>query len=134
MRQGQERRRPVGESAKDAEQGGAQDSEEDGAIHAADHQHEDQYDADASRLYLAVAEIAQADKRGRVGDDQLCAAQSNKGDEHSDAAGGGVLQAFRDAVNDLFADAGDGEQHKQNAGKKDRAESHGPGHMHSEAH
>ncbi len=84
-------------------------------------------------MHFAVAEIAQAYKRGRIGHDEFRAAQSHKGDEHSDTAGGGVLQAFRDAVYDLFADACDGQEHKQDTGKKDGAQRHGPRHMHSEA-
>src|SRR6266849_6820300 len=62
-----------------------------------------------------------------IGDDDVCVAQTDEGDEKADACSGAVLEAIGDAVHDLFADVGEGEEQKEQAGEKDNTESGLPG-------
>jgi len=85
-------------------------------------------------LHLRIGEASEAHEGSRIGDDQLRAAQPNKGDKHADAAGRRVLQAARNAVDDLLAHARHSEQHEEHAGEKHGAQSRAPGDVHGDAH
>ena len=80
-----------------------------------------------------IGKTAQADERCRIRHHQLGIAQSDKGDEHPNAAGGGILQAFWNSVDDLLPHARNGKNQKEDAGKKDNAEGGAPRNVHAQA-
>ena len=125
---------PVGQATKYAVDGGTGDAEQDGGIQFTRHEDEGQHDSQAGGLRFRQREIADADEGGGIGNDQFCVAQSDEGNEHTNAGSGGVLQAVRDAVDDLLAHASDSEQHKQNSREEDRAQGSLPGNSHAPAY
>ena len=76
---------------------------------------------------MRIAEFADADESGGIGDDNFCVAQADEGDEESNAGGGAMFQTIGNAVDDLLANFGEGKKKKKNAGKEDDAESGLPG-------
>ena len=74
--------------------------------------------SDAGQLRFVIGEAAQADECRRIRDHQLRVAQSDERDEHADAARGRMLQAVGNAVDDLLADAGDGQNQKEQRPKR----------------
>jgi hypothetical protein len=78
-------------------------------------------------MNLGIGDFADCDEGGGIGDDDFRIAQADEGDEQADAGGGAVLEAIGDAVDDLFADVGEGEEKEEKAGEKDDAQSGLPG-------
>jgi len=132
VRQGEKMSGPVTNAERNTGKGDDDDAEENGAADAARHQggHEDE--SGGGEKHLGIGSLAKPHKRGGVGDDDLRVTQTDEGDEQADADGGAVLEAIGDAVDDLFADFGEGEEKKEEAGKKDDAESGLPGHAAAE--
>ena len=97
------------------------------------HQDQSQHQAEACGLHFTVGKAAQADKSGGIGHHQFRVPQSDEGDEEADSGGGGMLQAIGHAVDDLLANARDGEQKKDHAGKENHAQRGSPGNVHAQA-
>src|SRR5207244_5983933 len=102
MRHGYERSGPLGDAAKNAEQRGAQDAQQNAAIHLADHKNDGQQNSEASSLHLAIGKIADAQKSSWIGHHQLGLAHADEANEHADAGSGGMLKAIGNAVHDLL--------------------------------
>ena len=133
MRPGKDRRRPVRHPAQDSQYGSGDNADQNRSIDFPRHQNEHDRKPHARKLRLAVGKAAQADEGCRIRHHQLGIAQSNKGDEHSDAAGGGIFQALGNSVDDLFPHAHDRENEKKHAGKKDNPQGSAPGNVHAQA-
>ncbi len=124
---------PGGNPRKNAEEGCAGNTEQDRAIDLARHQNESEHNAETGGDHFFRGEAAEAYEGCGIRDYELCVAQADEGDEHADAGGGRVLQAVRDAVDDLFADAGDGKQDEQDPGKEHDTQRRTPGDAHAQA-
>ena len=133
MRNGDPCGGPCGDPGQDAEERRAGNTQQDRAIDLASHQNESEHDAETGGEHFFRREAAEADERGGIRDYKLCVAQSDEGDEHADAGGGRVLQAVGNAVDDLFADAGDGQQDEQDPGKEHDTQRSTPGNAHAQA-
>ncbi len=118
---------PVAEADGNSSESDDDDADENGAADAAGHQDGDKNESDGGEDYLWIGEFADADKGGRIGDDDFCVAQADEGDEEADAGSGAVLKTIGDSVDDLFADVGEREEQKEQAGEKDDAEGGLPG-------
>ncbi len=118
---------PVAEAERNTGESDGNDPQENGAANAAGHQDGDENESSGGEKDLRVGSFAQADEGGGIGDDDFGVAQTDEGDEEADARGGAVLEAIGNAVDDLFADFGESEDEKKQAGKKDDTESGLPG-------
>jgi hypothetical protein len=127
MREGEEMVRPVAEAERNAEKSDGDDTDKDGAADAPGHQNSDENQAQSCEKNLRIGDFADADEGGAIGDDDFCVAQPDESDEEADAGGGAVFEGVGDAVDDLFADVGEGENQKEEAGEKDDAERGLPG-------
>ena len=105
MREREQMLRPVVETQGNAGKRDGHDADEDGAADASSHEDGDQNQAGGSEQDLGIGGFAEADKGGGIGDDDFCVAQTDERDEQADARGGAMLEAVRDAVDDLLADA-----------------------------
>ena len=118
---------PVAEAERNTGESDGNDAEENGAANAAGHQDGNENESSSGEKHLRIGSFAQADKGGGIGDNDFGVAQADEGDEKADTGGGAVLEAIGDAVDDLFADVGEREDKKEQARKKDDAESGLPG-------
>src|SRR6266849_10306375 len=109
-------RGPVTEAKRSPGEGDGDDTQENGAADAPNHQDGDEHESRSSETHLRVGDFAQPDEGGGIGDDDIRVAQPNKRDEQADAGGGAVFEAIRDAVDDLFADVGEREEQKEQSG------------------
>src|SRR5229473_1214944 len=132
MRKGEKMGRPVAEAERNSGEGDGDDAQEDGAADAPGHQDSNEDEPRGGEANLRVGNFAKADKGGGIGDDYVCVAEADEGDEESDAGGGAVLEAIGNAVDDLFADVGEGEEEKEEAGEKNDSERSLPGHAAAE--
>ena len=124
---------PVRDAAQHAEKRSADDTDQDCAVDLSRHQDERQDEAEAGGLHFAVGKTSQADKRSGIGDHQFRIPQPDESDEKTDPGRGGMLQAIRHAVDDLFADARDREHEENNAREENYAERSAPRNVHAQA-
>src|SRR2546429_5788201 len=127
MRPGEKMLGPVTEAERNTGKGDDDDADENGAADAAGHQDGHEDESGGGEKDLGIGSFAKPDEGGGIGDDDFRITQADEGDEQADAGGGAVLEAIGDAVDDLFAHFGEGEEQKKEAGKKDDAESGLPG-------
>src|SRR5229473_395954 len=132
MRQGEKMLGPVAEAERDSSEGDGDDADEDGAADAANHQDGDENESGGGETDLRIGNFAEAHEGGGIGDDDVGVAQADEGDEEADAGGGAVLEAIGNAVDDLLADVGEGEEKKEEAGEKNDSERSLPGHAAAE--
>src|SRR5256884_9571342 len=127
MRPGKKMSGPVTKAERNTGKGEDDDAEENGAAGAAGHQDGEEDKSGGREQDLGTGSLAKPDEGGGIGHDDFRITQADESDEQADAGGGAVLEAIGDAVDDLFAHFGEGEEQKKEAGKKDDAESGLPG-------
>ena len=71
---------------------------------------------------FGLAERAEPDQGGLVGDHDAGGLEAEEGQEGADAGGDGELQAERDGLDDGLSSAGDAEHHEQHTGDEHRTE------------
>ena len=105
--------------------GDGHDADEDGAAHASSHENGDEDQTRGREQDLGIGGgFAEANKGGGIGDYDFCVAQTNERDEEAYTRGGAMLEAVRDAVDDLLAELGQREQEEEQfAGEEDDAQS-----------
>src|SRR5207245_4749032 len=116
----------MAKAERNAGESDGDDADEDGAAYAASHQDGDENESRGGEKNLRIGDFADSDEGSWIGDDDFRVAQTDEGDEKADAGGGAVLETIGDAVDDLFADVGESEDEKKQAGKKHDAESRLP--------
>src|SRR5258708_10225604 len=115
-------RGPLGQTERNPHNGKRQNPQQNSAADAAGHQDRNKNQADGCEKDLWIGNLAKANKCSRVRDDYFCVAQADECDEESDAAGGSVLEAIQNAVDDLLAHFREREDQTENSGKKNNAE------------
>ena len=116
---------------EDAEEEGAEDSDEHGGFDFVGLQDGDEQDAEEGELGGVVVEVAEGDGGGVAADDDAGVDQADEGDEEADASGDGGVELVRDGADQALADASDGEQEEEDAGEEDGAEGGLPGDVHA---
>ena len=130
---GDDGRGPARDAAQHAEQRSADDTDQDCAVDLSRHQDQRQDETEAGGLHFAVGKTSQADKRSGIGDHEFRVSQPDECDEETDSGRGGMLQAIRHAIDDLFADPRDREHEKHNAREENYAQRSAPRNVHAQA-
>ena len=104
-----------------------EDADEDRPAHAQGVEHRNDEEAENGEQRSGLLEIAEADQRGRIVDDDAGILQRDDTEEQTDTGGDGATQRMRDAGDQPASDAGDGEDHEDDARDEDRAQRLLPG-------
>jgi hypothetical protein len=119
--------RPVRLPERPSQRGGGQHADENGAADFFHFQGDHEDEAEEGQRGGGIAHVAQRDQGLRVAHHQARVAEADEGDEQADAAGHGCVKLVGNGLQNHLADAGGGEQKKDDAGEKDRAEGRLPG-------
>ncbi len=125
---------PVRQFRPNPQQCGSEDPEQNRAADLSRHQDQRQHQTEAGDLDFAIRKIAEADKSRGIRHHDFSVAQAHERDEQTNSHHRGMFQRIRNSVDDLLANAADGEDQEKHAGKKYRAQRRGPRHMHAEAY
>ena len=79
-------------------------------------------------------QVAEGDGGGRAGDDDVCVAQTDEGDEKADAACDRCVQLVGNGAEQPLANSAEGEQQEDDAGDEDGSQGRLPGHAHALDH
>ena len=121
-------RRPVAHSQRYARERNRHDSYQNRAAHAPRHQNRDQQHSRAARITCGSEVLPKRHKRGLIRHDNARVPETHERDEKSDARRRSVLQAIRNAIDDLLAHIRQRQNQKQQPGKKHHAERRLPRH------
>src|SRR5579859_6150986 len=123
MRQREEMRGPVAETQRNAGQRDGHNSEQNRAANSPSHENGDEQKACGGKKDLRVGHFAETNEGRRIGYDNSGVAQTDEGNEETNARGGAVFEAIGNAVYDLLANVGEREEQEEQAREEDDAES-----------
>jgi hypothetical protein len=122
---------PVDLMAEDAEQGGGEDSDEHGGSDAKDLEDCDEKETEDREYGRRGVKVAEGDRGGRAGDDDAGVAESDKGDEETDASTDCSVELVGDRGDEALADARKSQCEKDDTGEEDGSEGGLPGNTHA---
>ena len=131
-----------GHAERDADHGGDGDGQQQAALDLEHGEGDGQHQADEEHPQHRLVERGQArgraDRGGGLGvrgeGDQVDVEHADVGHEQADAAADGVLQHFRDGLDDHLTDFGDGDDDVDQAAQEHHAQRLLPGEAEAEAH
>src|ERR1700686_5815088 len=115
MRQREKMRGPVAETERDARQRDGHNSEKNRAANTPCHEDGDEQKSRGGKKHLRVGNFAEANEGCTIGDDNSGVAQTDERDEEANARGGAMFEAIGNAVHELLANIGEGEQQEEQA-------------------